>query len=67
MSRSAIPGWWMTLTKTQADQLDLLDAVERAGVAKNDRTAVERIWQARRIAKARRRVVQRMIERDDGA
>jgi len=59
------PGWWLTLpAMRRSDLLDLLDAVERAGVAKNDRTKVEAIWQARRIARARLRLVQEMVERE---
>ena len=53
-----VPVWWSTLTKTRAGDavlLDLLHACERAGVAKNDRVGVERIWQARQIARAQLR------------
>jgi hypothetical protein len=50
-----VPGWWSTLTSPRSDRLllDLLRAVERAGVSKNDRPAVERIWQTRQILRAR--------------
>jgi hypothetical protein len=50
-----VPGWWSTLTSPRSDRLllDLLRAVERAGVSKNDRPAVEHIWQTRQILRAR--------------
>jgi hypothetical protein len=66
MSRiGQVPGWWHTLpAMRRADLLDLLAAVDRAGVARNDRTAVEAIWTARRVARARLRLVQEMVERE---
>jgi hypothetical protein len=50
-----VPGWWSTLVTPRSDRLllDLLRAVERAGVSKNDRPAVERIWQTRQLLRAR--------------
>jgi hypothetical protein len=68
-----VPGWWHSLPAMhRSDLLDLLAAVDRAGVARNDRTAVEAIWTARRVARARLRLVQEAIlreslERDDAA
>jgi hypothetical protein len=46
-----VPAWWMELAQTwrAQDMLELLDRVVAAGVAKNDRTAVERIWRELRI------------------
>jgi hypothetical protein len=74
MSRMGqVPGWWHSLPAMQrSDLLDLLAAVDQAGVARNDRTRVEAIWQTRRIARARLRLVQEAIlreslERDDAA
>jgi hypothetical protein len=59
------PGWWSTLPAMRRTDLpDLLAAVDRAGVARNDRTAVEAIWTARRVARARLRLVQEMVERE---
>jgi hypothetical protein len=48
-----VPAWWLTLTGISASAaLELLRAVERRGVSKNDRREVERIWHALRIDQA---------------
>jgi hypothetical protein len=48
-----VPSWWLELAQTwrASDMLELLDRVTAAGVSKNDRTAVERIWRDLRIAR----------------
>lgn len=41
-----VPQWWSELLRmdTRADLLALRDAVKAAGVSKNDRINVEKIW-----------------------
>ena len=55
MSRvSNIPSWWLELTGVASPGalLGLLDQVERAGISRNDKTGVTRIWRERQIVRA---------------
>lgn len=52
-----IPAWWLEMTgRTAVELLPLLRAVERAGISRNDKTTVARLWHERRINAALRKM-----------
>jgi hypothetical protein len=58
---NGLPRWWLSLVRGEFSatlMLDLMGAVDRAGVARNDRVGVERIWQERQRGRALARVLQ---------
>jgi hypothetical protein len=49
MTLATVPSWWFELTTSASELLELMREVVRHGAAKNDRTAVERIWHELRV------------------